>query len=117
MNSDLIQSVLNAYNCPQLTKSDEDVFRQRWNSVITRVLDARLAQIKKWGLYREDNSLEVWNLILGEEAGEIAQAILNYRVNTCDYGEFDIEPIQNELAQVAAVAIAWLEELEGQAGK
>ena len=62
------------------------------------VNDERARQTKKWG--RQKHSNATWNLILNEEVGEVAKAILEAEEGT----------VTNELVQVIAVAVAWLED-------
>ena len=61
----------------------------------------RAAQDAKWG-DQSGNSPERWGCILTEEAGEAAKEVL----------EEDVDALREELVQVAAVAVAWLEVLE-----
>ena len=49
-----------------------------------------------------------WHLILSEEVGEVAQAILEGTRLEME----DLIKIEGEIVQVAAVAVAWLEDLE-----
>ena len=51
-------------------------------------------------------------LVLAEEVGEVARAILCLQNFTKDYGS-DLEKVREELIQVAAVSVAWLESIEG----
>jgi NTP pyrophosphatase (non-canonical NTP hydrolase) len=70
-------------------------------AVIRRVTAERERQDQKWGSQRHLPH-DRWNTILGEEVGEVANAIL----------EGDIANLKKELVQVAAVAIAFAEALE-----
>lgn len=67
---------------------------------LDRITSERARQDAKWGLQDHDDGR--WSLILQEELGEVAEAILNGRFD--DSGK--------ELVQAAAVIIAWLEALE-----
>jgi NTP pyrophosphatase (non-canonical NTP hydrolase) len=53
-------------------------------------------------------SMSQWKkyAVLGEEFGEVANAMLE-----ASFGKADAENIRRELIQVAAVAVAWLESL------
>lgn len=63
--------------------------------VFKQIQDERAQQDKQWG---EQNHGDLyWLGILVEEVGEIAKAIIEER------------PIDTELIQVAAVAVAWFE--------
>ncbi|KAA1217237.1 hypothetical protein H2653_11085 [Vibrio cholerae] len=56
-----------------------------------------VSQDFKWGADRNLDPL-FWNAILGEEVGEVSKAILENDPN-----------LRNELIQVAAVAMQWVE--------
>lgn len=64
------------------------------------VHDERLNQDKKWGLQDHDDGY--WLAILTEELGEVATEIQNK----------DKQRLREELYQVAAVAVAWIEALD-----
>lgn len=66
------------------------------------VADERERQDQKWGSQRHLQA-GTWFLILGEEVGEVARALLDK--------EGDAR-LKAELIQVAAVAVAWAETLE-----
>ena len=76
-----------------------------------RVLDAivkeRQRQIDKWGRYK-DMPPPVWLMVLGEEFGEACAAAHDTLYDDGNTGDED--HLDAELVQVAAVAIAWLEE-------
>lgn len=55
-------------------------------------------QLDKWGV--QDHDRFTWYTILGEEVGELAQAILEY-----EHGDGGIDSIVKEAIQVATVAI------------
>jgi len=57
----------------------------------------------KWG-HDRDLDAGLWYLILGEEFGEVGKAVLE-----------NDENLREELIQVAAVAIQWIEMLDRQA--
>ena len=67
--------------------------------VLLEVEQERLNQIAKWG--KQEHSLADWYLILAEEVGEVAKAILEG-----DKG------LYNELIQVAAVSVQICEALK-----
>ena len=73
---------------------------------LTRVLDdvarERIKQDRKWGV--QDRVAGHWLTILMEEVGEVCEEILNKQ--NSDSG------IREELVQVAAVAIAWIENID-----
>lgn len=72
------------------------------SEVIRLVLEERDRQDAKWG--KQDHHDFVWNAILGEEKGEVEKALLEHY-----HGDDFRERIKEEIIQVAAVAIAWLE--------
>jgi NTP pyrophosphatase (non-canonical NTP hydrolase) len=75
------------------------------NRILSAVSDERDRQDEKWGgvpgLDRGDNDVK-YPAVLGEEFGEVCQAWL----------EGDLANLRTELVQVAAVAVAWVEELD-----
>jgi len=81
-------------------------------NILIEVSHERDRQRKKFGTQRHD--FPVWMTVLGEEFGEVCQAILRSR-------EDGVLPAQksvllgharNELVQVAAVAVAAIEHLD-----
>lgn len=66
--------------------------------VVSDVLAERRRQIEKWGV--QTHAPGQWSLILGEEYGEVCQAAL------------ESANLREELVQVAAVALAWAEQLD-----
>lgn len=72
--------------------------------ILDRVIAERAAQIHKFG--EQHHSPERWLTILTEEVGEVARSILKQKP-----GEQDMNMI-TELVQVAAVAAAFIEDLE-----
>ena len=64
--------------------------------IAERIAEERRLQDTKWGY--QSHPPEKWHLILSEEVGEVAEAIL----------QGDITKMQTELIQVAAVIEAWL---------
>lgn len=68
------------------------------DAVLRRINDERARQQANYG---DDRNLDdtFWNIILVEEVGEVSKAILE-----SDPG------LEDELIQVAAVAVAWLED-------
>lgn len=68
--------------------------------VLKAVAHERSAQHLKWG--QQDHSDGDWCLILMEEVGEAAQDALKGH----------LQLLRQELIQVAAVAVAWIEALD-----
>ncbi len=78
---------------------------QEQYDAIGDVILERIRQDEKWG---EQNHPEaMWLAILSEEFGEVAKAML----------DADFVSVRSELAQVAAVCVAWLEMYLRQAEK
>ena len=73
--------------------------------VIQKVINERAHQDHKWGVQR--HSPELWMSILMEEVGEAAKEILEE-----NFSGYKSSGLYGELVQVAAVAIAILEQLE-----
>lgn len=69
--------------------------------VLGAVAAERRRQDEKWGHNRSLSDL-LWMTILNEETGEVARAILENQ-----FGE-----LREELVQVAAVAVAWIEDMD-----
>lgn len=73
-------------------------------AIVRQVLAERHRQDGKWGgtpgVNRRDDA--TYPAVLGEEVGEVCQAWL----------ERDVPHLREELVQVAAVAIAWIEEID-----
>ncbi len=69
--------------------------------ILNAIVDERVRQDEKWG-DQSGHTAEFWYTILGEEVGEVANAVLNQ----------NDKAIEKELLQVAAVAVAWLEARE-----
>lgn len=68
----------------------------------------RIRQIKKWGVQQCDQY--AWNCILGEEVGEVAEALFNLKTGMG--GQQAKAHLREELLQVAAVAIAMAQSLD-----
>lgn len=69
-------------------------------NVLDSITEERIRQDEKWGSQRELPS-GTWYLILGEEFGEVGNAVLE-----------GSPTLRDELVQVAAVATAWIEALD-----
>ena len=65
----------------------------------------------------DDIPLLAKNGILGEEAGEVSTACLNYEGFSRDYEPNGLTEIHKELIQVAAVALAFLEGISDEFGQ
>ena len=85
--------------------------------VIESILAERFRQDQKWGP-RRNLTLAHWHTILSEEVGEVAEAVLDVGHGEI-YGPTErtaalFAALKAELVQVAAVAIATLEDLESR---
>ena len=72
-------------------------------NVADEVMIERSLQDKKWG--EQNHSDTLWLAILGEEFGEVARAMLQQDGDMSGV-------VRDELLQVAAVAVAWVESLD-----
>lgn len=77
-------------------------------NTLVDVFDERVSQDEKWGVQEHDDY--VWNAILGEEVGEVAQALIDHEFKGTDHKD-----VRAELVQVAAVAVAWIEAIDRRA--
>lgn len=88
------------------------------SAVLRAVTEERQRQDKKWG--QQNHRHPVWMLILAEEVGEVAKEALEREVEdqaarlmnstVAEVGEVYVKDhLRDELIQVAAVAIAWVE--------
>jgi len=76
------------------------------SKAISSVVDEMCAQDVKWGADRDQHPF-VWMTILTEEVGEAAQASLHR-----EFGGNAAEGLRNELVQIAAVALQFIEQLD-----
>lgn len=76
------------------------------------VLNERERQDKKWGV--QDHPLEWWYAILGEENGELAEALLETHFDNGPSARVKggTANIRKEAVQVAAVALAMIEAID-----
>jgi NTP pyrophosphatase (non-canonical NTP hydrolase) len=74
------------------------------------VSNERARQDAKWGEQNHDDG--TWGLILGEEFGETCEAAL-----AVAFGNADPNRVREELVQVAAVAVAWIECIDRRTGR
>lgn len=91
---DLEEALMAFSQSPEITKK-----------VVEEVFAERARQDAKWG--EQNHNDIVWQAILIEEVGEVAQAILHDM-----FGGVAEGTIRKELTQVAAVALQWLECME-----
>lgn len=73
--------------------------------IFDEIAAERARQDAKWG--KQNHSNATWALIAGEELGEVAQAILHDV-----FGGKAAGTLRQELVQLGAVVVAWLECLD-----
>ena len=76
--------------------------------VLEDVAFERMRQDERWGEQNHEDF--VWGAILGEEVGEVSRAMLEDRFGAGSN-------LRDELVQVAAVAIAWIECIDRRASR
>ncbi|MGN6484740.1 MAG: MazG-like family protein [Thermomicrobiales bacterium] len=76
--------------------------------VLEDVAFERMRQDERWGEQNHEDF--VWGAILGEEVGEVSRAMLEDRFGAGGN-------LRDELVQVAAVAIAWIECIDRRASR
>lgn len=81
--------------------------------VIKDIIQERKRQDSKWGSQRNLSDL-TWIAILTEEVGESAQEVLT-RIPGNEVAGKGHGDLREELVQVAAVAVAWIEALDHMA--
>jgi NTP pyrophosphatase (non-canonical NTP hydrolase) len=69
-------------------------------TILWQVKNERTLQDAKWGEQNHDDF--VWHAILSEEVGEAAEAMLKQQPDN----------LRNEIFQIAAVCVAWLEAID-----
>lgn len=73
--------------------------------IFQQIRNERARQDAKWREQNHDDS--IWSIILGEEIGEIDEAVLHDL-----FGGKHAGTLETELIQAAAVIVAWLEARE-----
>lgn len=86
-----------------LPRFDKELIKHLEARGVVDVMHEMLSQDKKWGANRDLAPL-MWNAILGEEVGEVSKAILEKK------------GLREELVQVAAVALQWIENIDRKRG-
>lgn len=89
----------------------EHFLEKLMDSVNEDVYQERLRQNEKWGVQR--HSLGTWLAILGEEFGEVCQA-MQRPMGLVSVKDTDADNLYEELIHVAAVASAIAEQLKEQ---
>ncbi|AFQ22268.1 hypothetical protein My1_109 [Pectobacterium phage My1] len=86
--------------------------------IYNQITAERDRQDAKWGV--QDNHPLMWNTILMEEVGEAAEATLDWHWSHCtengctEEEKFNkLRHLREELIQIAAVAVAHIENLDG----
>ncbi len=85
--------------------------------VLRDVVKEREFQDVKWG--PQNHGPEVWHLVISEELGEVAEAILTYRhyLHTGKAPDGVVPHMRAEAVQVAASAVAFIEYIDRQVEK
>lgn len=107
-----IVNAMNGYgeNCKKDLENDNVVIcsdLQHQTSIWAEILAERNFQDNKWGIRTMDPTL--WLPILGEEVGEVNKAVVEII-----FDKADKQNLRDELIQVAAVALAMIEDLDRQ---
>ncbi|MGD8172171.1 MazG-like family protein [Vibrio sp. TRT 21S02] len=84
-------------------KYPEKLKKHLLTEALVSTMNEMSAQDEKWGADRELSPF-MWNAILVEEVGEVSKAIL------------EKEGLREELVQVAAVALQWIENIDRNRG-
>ena len=79
-------------------------------TILKEISLERNRQDEKWGEQNHNNF--IWATILGEEYGEACQASFNEWFDPATSPIAGTIRIREELIQVAAVAVAWIEAIE-----
>ena len=77
------------------------------NDILHKIRNERVRQDIKWGYPRPDLSNAEWLTILTEEVGEVAKEVLEVR-----FESHTTKALTEEIIQIVAVGVAWLEHLE-----
>tara|TARA_Y100001963_G_C6762797_1_gene440457 strand:+ start:683 stop:1141 length:459 start_codon:yes stop_codon:yes gene_type:complete len=88
------------------------IFKKAHKEIINDCINERLRQDEKFGANRKHHPAE-WLMILGEEVGEVNQEGINYTfTNNSKETTRALENMRAELVQVAAVAMAFIQDLD-----
>ena len=79
------------------------------SEIIEEICKERKRQEAKWGV--QHHHYLSWFLILAEEKGEVAKELTDVFVVPHGRKPLDKEKLERELIQVAAVVVAWLEDI------
>lgn len=82
---------------------------QTTNAVLLDVVKERRRQIQKWGV--QSHELPTWAIILGEEFGEVCQAI-QCKIGISSVKDTDSGNLYEELIHLAAVAVQIAEQVK-----
>ena len=86
--------------------------RESHAQIVEDLLKERVRQNEKFGWNRNHHPAE-WLMILGEEVGEVNEEGINYTFSTDEAKQLKaITDMRTELVQVAAVAMAMIEDLD-----
>lgn len=85
--------------------------RESHAQIVEDLLKERVRQNEKFGWNRNHHPAE-WLMILGEEVGEANEEGINYTFNPDRLKPMHLLDMRKELVQVAAVAMAFIEDLD-----
>ena len=96
-----------------MANQDESVelVRAAHKRTIEDILKESVRQNEKFGWNRNHHPAE-WLMILGEEVGEVNEEGINYTFNPDRLKPMNLLDMRKELVQVAAVAMAFIEDLD-----
>ena len=81
------------------------------DNIFEEIKEERARQDRKFGANRTQGPF-LWNTILTEEVGEVAEASLDLVFG--GFSKQNYQHLREELVQVAAVAVAYIEDMERQ---
>lgn len=79
------------------------------NTILADIVEERWRQSQKWGTQRHE--LPTWSIILGEEFGEVCEAIQR-EIGLSSVKETDSGNLYEELIHLAAVAVQIAEQVK-----
>ena len=84
-------------------------------AIVGQVLEERARQIEKWGTQLQNTPCQ-WATILAEEVGEVSRHAIELEHDAYPKNDATIDALRgmlaDELVQVCAVSMAWLEALK-----
>lgn len=78
--------------------------------IVEAIIAERNRQDEKWG--EQNHTDTIWSLIFGEEYGEVQKEVLECECSWGEKSEAHDQRVENELVQLIAVGVGWLEARE-----